>query len=106
MRITVVEAPDPKILELVPNKEGQQYPGPQIQQHREEQVYHIKEDGEEVPDDVEVTRVYKVSPGQYEPVEQIIAEAKEIYGPLPRLSSHHPFHLYIDHTSSLFNKKN
>ena len=84
MRVTVDEAPDPKILELVPNKEGQHYPGPQIRQHGEDQVYHFKEDGEEVPDDVEIIRVYEVSPGQYEPVEQIIAEAEEVYGPLPR----------------------
>ena len=28
MRVTVDEAPDPKILELVPNKERQHYPGP------------------------------------------------------------------------------
>ena len=84
MTITVVEAPDPKILELVPNKEGQEYPGPQILQHGEEQVYHIRQDGEEVPEDVKVTRVYEVSPGQYETVDQIFAEAEEIYGPLPR----------------------
>ena len=84
LRITVVEAPDPLILELVPNKDGQQYSGPQIKQYGEEQVYHIKEDGEEVADDVKIIRVYEVSPGEYEPVEQIIAEAEEVYGPLPR----------------------
>ena len=82
MRITVVEAPDPKI--WCPTRRDSSILAPKSGNMEKNKFTTSGNMGEEVPDDVEVTRVYEVSPGQYEPVEQIIAEAEEIYGPLPR----------------------
>ena len=69
-KVNIVEAPAPEVLELIPDPlvEGQEF-----------QSYHLKQDGEEVPDDVETLMVYEVSPGVYEPVENIMAEAQEVY---------------------------
>ena len=68
----VDEAPPPQILELIPDPpaEGQL------------QSYHLREDGEEVPEGVTPIQVFKVAPGEFRPVAEIIAEAEEIYGPL------------------------
>ena len=74
--VDIVEAPEPKILELIPDEfpEGQEY-----------QAWHICEEGEEVPEGVTPIRVFETAPGEYRPVQQIIHKAKDIYGPLTEL---------------------
>ena len=74
--VNIVEAPEPKILELIPDEfpEGQEY-----------QAWHICEEGEEVPEGVTPIRVFETAPGEYRPVQQIIQEAEDIYGPLTEL---------------------
>ena len=41
--------------------------------------------GEEVPEGVTPIRVFETAPGEYRPVQQIIQEAEDIYGPLTEL---------------------
>ena len=48
----VDEAPEPQILELIPDPPVEGQP----------QGYHLKQDGEEVPDDVTPIQVFEVAP--------------------------------------------
>ena len=70
----VDEAPPPQILELIPD--------PPVQ--GQVQSYDIRQDGEEVPKGVIPIQVFEVSPGEYRPVAEIVAEAEEMFGPLPQ----------------------
>ena len=49
---TVVQAPDPVIYELLPNQPDQQYPEDLIHDGEDRPGYHIRQEGEEVPDGV------------------------------------------------------
>ena len=68
--VNIVEAPAPEVLELIADlmTEGQEF-----------QSFHIREDGEEVPEGVEPIPVYEVDPGLYRPISEIMAEAEEVY---------------------------
>ena len=83
MRVTVVEADDPEILEMIPNQPGQVYEQ-NLCKDGGEQAYHIRQEGEVVPEGVEIIRVMKIGPGEYKREDEIIREAEEIYGPLSR----------------------
>ena len=80
MRINVVEAADPEILEMVPNQPGQIYPQ-NLQKDGDNQAYHIRQEGEVVPEGVQVIPVLKIGPGEYKREDEIIREAEEVYGP-------------------------
>ena len=64
----VDEAPPPQILELIPD--------PPVQ--GQVQSYHIRQDGEEVPAGVTPIQVFEVSPGQFRPVAEVLAEAQQM----------------------------
>ena len=83
MRVTVVEADDPEILEMIPNQPGQVYEQ-NLCKDGDEQAYHIRQEGEVIPEGVEIIRVMKIGPGEYKREDEIIREAEEIYGPLSR----------------------
>ena len=69
LQVSVDEAPEPKILELIPN---------QMQDDEQYQAFHIREADEEVPDGVEPIQVYEVGPGEYRAVVDIIAMDEEV----------------------------
>ena len=54
--VWVVEAPEPEVFELIPNEPVVEYQQ-QIIQGEGPQAYHIRQEGEEVADDVERIRV-------------------------------------------------
>ena len=64
VRVRVYEAPDPEILELIPDQG---------------QGFHVREEGEEVPEGVQPIRVFEVGPNDYRPVENVLAEAREFH---------------------------
>ena len=78
-----MEADDPEILEMIPNQPGQVYEQ-NLHKDGEEQAYHIRQEGEVVPEGVEIMRVMKIGLGEYKREDEIIRETEEIYGPLPR----------------------
>ena len=61
------EAPPPQIVELIPNPPVQGQP----------QTFHITQDGEEVPAGVTPIQVFEVSPGEFRPVAEVLAEAQQ-----------------------------
>ena len=57
-----------QVLEVLPNVPGQEYD--LILRGEGDEAYHIRQEGEVVPEGVEVLRVREILPGQYERIDQ------------------------------------
>ena len=61
------DAPPPQMVELIPDPPAEGQP----------QSYHIRQQGEEVPEGVIPIQAFEVAPGQYRPVAEVLAEAQQ-----------------------------
>ena len=76
--VRIIEAPElQNLMEVLPNQQGQEYQE-DIRGPRLVGSYHIRRQGEEVPDGIQPIRMFEIGPVQYRLEEEVLTEQEEI----------------------------